>query len=298
MVMETVSDHAIIEFTNNMHVRAQQIKARLRPWVQIKPLKAKKMAYDGLGTVEAQELNERFATVEFSDIEHFRREIKTTIFGVTLPVDDGDIEERLKDPSGEYASACLKAMERKFDRVVVDAMFATVNTGEEFDTAVTFAGEGGLTLDCTSGVTYEKLLEGHANFIDGDVGNDMPERLCMGITGDEHTDLMTENELTSGDFSREYVVDKGKITEATGIALIRYAANGAGGADPIIPIVGGNRQSFLMTDQAMCVGLTRNFTVKIQPRHDKYNTKQIQITGRMGAVRTEAKLIQKVTLTP
>ncbi len=297
-VMQSVSEHAIIEFSSNMHVRAQQGKARLRPYVEIRRMDAKSIAYDGIGTVEAREITGRFADVEFDDIEHFRRQITRKRFGVVLPIDDMDVEERLTNPESNYVDACVRAMERQFDRVVTAAMFADVKTGENFENTVTATNDGVLTVDATGGLTYEKLLEIHENFIDNEVGNDMDVDIVMGITGTEHTDLMSEMELTSGDYSREYVVDKGRITQAVGITLLRFAANGATSvAKPILPVATGVRTSFAMTKGAICVGLSRDWTVKIQDRNDKHDTKQVVITGVLGAVRTEGKLIQKVTTT-
>lgn len=293
----TVSENAIIQFNNDFHVRLQQKTSRLRPYVEVVPMKGEAMAYDGLGTVELEELNGRYAPVEFTEIEHWRRKITKARFGATLPIDDTDIEERLNDPSSDYADALAYAAMRKFDKVVVSAMFADVVTGENFTTSVTFANDGGLTVDATAGLTYEKLLEICQNFIDNEVGNDMDVRFVMGITGDEHTDLMSEMELTSGDYSRQYVVDKGYITMANGIELVRFAANGAGGATSVLPVSGGVRTTFCMAENAIQVAVARQWRVKVQPRNDIYDTTQIQITGVLGAVRTEGKLIQKVTTT-
>lgn len=296
-VNESVSQHAIIQFSELIHNRAQQVKARLRPFVEIRQMDGKAMAYDGMGTVEATEIMGRYAPVEFADIEHFRRKITRRRFGVTLPIDDYDIEERLLDPESKYAEATVKAMERKFDRVVVEAMFKDVATGEDFENTVTATDDGVLTVDATGGLTYEKLLEIGENFIDNEVGNDNDVNVVMGITGSEHTDLMSELELTSGDYSKEYVVDKGKMQMATGIGLVKFAGNAVGGANPILSVSGGVRTSFAMAEGAICVGLSRAWKIKIQDRNDLYDTKQVQITGVLGAVRTEGKLIQKVTTT-
>lgn len=296
-VNDSVSQHAIIQFSELIHNRAQQVKARLRPYVEIRQMDGKAMAYDGMGTVEANEIMGRYAPVEFSDIEHFRRKITRRRFGVTLPIDEYDIEERLTDPESKYAEAVVKAMERKFDRVVIEAMFKDVQTGEDFENTITAVNDGVLTVDATGGLTYEKLLEIGQNFIDNEVGNDNDVNFAMGITGSEHTDLMSELELTSGDYSKEYVVDKGKMQMATGIGLIKFAGKAVGGANPILPVVTGTRTSFCMSEGAICVGLSRAWKIKIQDRNDLYDTKQVQITGVLGAVRTEGKLIQKVTTT-
>lgn len=293
-INDSVSEHAIIQFSADVHTRVQQKTSRLSPYVKKKPMKGKAIAYDGLGIVELGTLDGRYAQVEFTEIEHWRRKITKQRFGATLPIDDTDIEERLLDPESGYAEALANAAMRQMDRVIVNSMFADVLTGEDFDTTVTFAGEGGLTVDATTGLTYEKLIEIHQNFIDNDVTTDMDRRLVLGITGDEHTDLMSELELTSGDYSREFVAEKGTIQMAAGINVVKFAANAL---NPILPVSGGVRTSFCMAEGAICVGVARTWGIKVEDRNDLYDTKQVKITGVLGAVRTEAKLIQKVTST-
>lgn len=296
-INDTIEAHAKIIFTENVHNRVQQEKARLQPYIMQIPMKGKAMAYDGLGTVELGPLDGRYQKVEFSEIEHWRRKITKMRFGATLPIDDEDINERLKDPQSNYVEALSKAARRKFDRVVVDAMFADVKTGEDFEDTVTAAQDGVVTVDATSGLTYEKLMEIQENFIDNEVGLDTDTSLVMGITGNEHTDLMSEQELTSGDYSREYVVDKGTIQRAMGINLVKFAAAGAGGADPILPVASGTRTTFCMAQGAIVVAVSNQWDIKVEDRPDLYGTKQVKITGTLGAVRTEGKLIQKVTTT-
>lgn len=297
-INDTVQVHSIIEFSEQVHVRVQQAQSRLRPYVKEMSLKGKAAAYDGIGTIELGELSGRYNNVVFSELEHWRRKITKKRFGAALPIDGYDLNERLTNPESGYADALAMAAKRQMDRVIVAAMFADVKTGEDFENTVTYANDGGLTVDCTAGLTYEKLLEIHRNFIDGDVGNDNDVSMVMGITGDEHTALMSELELTNSDYSRQMVVDGGSIQKAAGINLVKFADTGANGADPILPIVGGNRTSFCMVQGAICMAINMDWSIKVQDRNDKYSTKQVIIEGVLGAVRTEGKLIQKVTFTP
>lgn len=291
MVMETASKHLITQFSDMMHVEAQQSKSRFRPYVTIKQMSGEDFAYDTLADVEATELTGRFNKTVFDDIDHGRRKIEKQRFVITLPIDRDDIESRLRDPQGDYARACVMAMERLFDRVCAAALFADVKTGRDFSTTVTFAADGGLTVDATAGLTYEKLLEGKQNFIDNDVD---AELYVFGGTGDEHTALMGEAELTSGDFSRQFVVDKGSITRGLGIDMVWFGANAR---KPVLDVTGGTRSNFLLAKGGLCVGMAREWDIKIQDRPDYVDTKQVQITGVLGAVRTEGALIQKVTTT-
>lgn len=290
---QSVDASLIIEFSEMVHTLAQQLKARLRPHVKIRPMKGDFQTYDGLGTVEARKINERIARVEFDDIEHLRRKIKRERFGIALPIDEKDVRGRLMDPSGDYAAACVRAMERRFDRVCYEAMFADVLTGRDMDTTLTFAQDGGRTVDATAGLTYEKLLEINRNWTDDEVGNDYEVSKIFGCTGDEEEDMMLETELTSGDYSREYVIDKGRVQQALGLQIIKFGANVN---NPIIAEP-ADRECFAMAEGGICVGLSKVMGLKIEPRPDYWELKQVSITMEMGAVRTEGKLIQKVETT-
>jgi hypothetical protein len=156
-INDTVQQHAIIEFSGDIHTRMQQKQSRTQPYVKMMQMKGKAMAYDGLGTVELGDLNGRYQAVEFTEMEHWRRKITKARFGATLPIDEEDINERLTNPQSGYAEALANAAKRKFDKVVVAAMFADVKTGEDFENTVTAANDGVLTVDATAGLTYEKI---------------------------------------------------------------------------------------------------------------------------------------------
>lgn len=291
---ESIDVSLVTQFSDQVHVEAQQNKARLRPYVVMKQMKGDIFAYDGLGVVEASEIIGRHQSVVFSDIEHKRRKISRRRFALVLPIDASDVRGALVNPQSEYAMACARAMERVFDRVVYEAMFASVYTGRDMDTAVTFASDGGDTVTATGGLTYEKLLEINQSFIDDEVGNEMPIAKVMGITGDEHTALMKETELISGDYSRQYVVDGGEIQKANGINLVKFAG---GITRPILTVSGGVRNCFVMAQGGMCVGMSKEMEISIDKRPDLHETTQVAIVFELGAVRTEGVLVKKVTTT-
>lgn len=294
MAGETIDAALITQFSDQVHVAAQQMKARLRDKVQVKPMSGDIFAYDGLGAVEAVEQIGRHQPVAFSDITHTRRKIARRRFVLTLPIDASDVRGALINPQSEYAGACARSMERVFDRIVVDAMFAAVLTGRDMGTSVTFANDDGDTINATAGTTYEKLLETTRLFLDDDVGTDVPERMVLGLSGDEHEDLMLETELVSGDFSRQYAVDNGRMIRAAGYELVHFAG---AATTPILAVSGGTRDCFAMSTRAMCVGMSKEMAIKIEVRPDLVETTQVQIVFDLGAVRTEGKLIKKFQTT-
>lgn len=299
MAMDTADQHLAIQFQSSLHIRAQQFKSRLRPYVKMVPINgADEIAYDGLGQVEVRELTGRFNQTQPADIEHFRRRIPRRRFEATIYVDKYDLEGKVNDPQGEYASAIVAGMERQLDLLIYEAMFADVQTGRRFENTITAATDGVLTVNATGGLVLGKLLEGRANFMDNEVGNDagaIPgSRFCLGISGDEHSTLQQISQLTSGDWSSDYSLEKGTIQKAVGIELIPF---GAFQNNPVLPVVGGVRTSFLMAQGAIALAMSRQWEVTIKDRPDLVDTKQIQVVGVMGAVRTEGKRIQKFTTT-
>jgi hypothetical protein len=294
MPMETIDKALITQFSDNMHVVAQQTKARMRPYAVVLPIKGDRFAYDGLGDVEARELTGRFNQTQFDDIEFFRRKIVRRRFVVTLPIDEMDVEAMMTEPTSKLAEACTRAMERVFDRIYAEALFADVATGRDFETTVTFASDGGLTVDATGGLTLAKMLAVQQNWIDGEVGNDMPVQKALGISGGENTTLLQLATLTSRDYTNNMQLDDGEIKKAVGMTLVKF---GASARKPVLSVSAGVRSCFAVATGAVAVGVARGWRVTIKDRPDYVDTKQIQVTGILGAVRTEGKLVQKVTTT-
>ena len=290
----TIDNSQIIMFSDAVHEQVQQENARLRPYVEVKQMSGDVWAYDGIGRVEAREITGRVVPATFDNIDHFRRRISRQRFVVNLPVDAADERGAIQRIQTHYASAIAKAMLRQMDRVIYNSAFADVFTGRNFETTVTAATDGVLTVDATAGMTYEKLLEIRQNFWDNDVGLDKAEKMYGTITGKENTQLMGEEALTSGDFTRQFAVEKGSMVNAAGIDLIPFAASVA---QPIIPAVSGVRPLLFASDRAICLAISKEMSVKIEPRSDYFETYQVQVIGEYGAVRTEGALLQRVNVT-
>lgn len=294
MTTGTVDQALITQFSDLLHVKSQQISSRLRPHVTIRPMVGDKFAYDGLGVVEAREVVGRLVQTQFDDIEHNRRKISRRRFVVTLPIDASDVRGMLTDPQGPYAEASIRAMERVFDRIGVEAAFANVFTGRDFETEISFATDGGLTVTGTAGLTYEKFLELNKNWTNNEVGTQLRESKLLLLSGDETDQLMKETELTNGDFSRQYVVDAGEIVKAVGFTLIPY---GADVPNPILPVASTVRSNIAITGRSLAYGLSKAMAVTVEKRPDYIELNQVQIIGELGAVRTEGLLVQKLTTT-
>jgi hypothetical protein len=289
-----INNALVIQFSDQVHTKAQQMKSRLRERVELKMVKGEDYAYEDIGSLEAIEITSRHQKTQGQDITHGRRRIRMREFRATIYLDKKDQLETLIDPQKNYALAVARSLYRKFDAVAASAAFAAVNTGKDFSTSLTFAQDGGLTVDATAGLVWEKLLEIEENFIDGDVGTDEVEDFYLTVTGEENTDLKGETELTSGDFNRDFDSRDGKLARVNGMEVVRFAANAA---LPILSVAAATRDCIAASKRGICVGISEELMVEIDKRPDLNNAIQVQSSMFMGAVRTEGKLVQKVQTT-
>lgn len=287
----------ITEFNAALDVQEQQMTSRLLPYAIRKPIAGDDFAYDGLTEVQAYHANGRNPDIQPVEANFTRRKMSRDRVVVTLLVDNKDVRGMLTDPQSELAKLCIAAVERETDRIIYDALFATVYTGRSFATSVTYTADGVASVDATAGFTYEKLLEIRANFIDAEVGNQGVVPVAIGISGDEHTDLMSEIELTSGDYTSQYVIARGIITNAMGMDLIAFGA-GSNVTDPILETVSAERISFALSARGVALGISLERKVEVKDYPTKIETSIINVIKEMGAVRTAGVRVQRIRLTP
>ena len=119
----------------------------------------------------------------------------------------------------------------------------------------------------------------------------------LGISGDEHTDLMSEVELTSSDYTNQYAIQNGQIKTALGMQLVAFGA-GASVTDPILETVGGERISFALSSNGVCLGISQDRKVEVKDNPNKVETTIINVIKELGAVRTQGVRVQRIRLTP
>lgn len=291
----SVDNVLITEFNAALDVQEQQMNSRLLPFVMRKGINGDNFAYDGISEVNSYRANGRNPDIQASQGTFTRRKMSRDRVVVTIEVDARDVRGMLSNPNADLAKMSIAAVERESDRIIYDSLFASVYTGRNFATTVTYTTDGVLSVDATAGFTYEKLLEIRANFMDNEVGNEGGIAVAIGITGDEHTDLMSEIELTSNDYSSQMSIDSGTIRKALGMDLVAFGANAT---NPILTTVSGERISFALSKGGVVLGISKERTVEVKDNPLKVETTIINVIKEMGAVRTQGVRVQRVRLTP
>lgn len=295
MVMGTIDQLQVTKFRDNVHVLAQQIDSRLMQYCEwIDPKPGDVMAYDRVGRVEARKVTGRYTPMTFDDIAWDRRALSREEYIVNLPVSNYDVEGMLADPRSKLAQACVYAMKRTIDRVILAAMFADVKTGRNFENTVTATADGVLTVDMTSGITFPKWLALDQNFIDNEADNDGAAKKVIGITGEENTATLQIVQLTQSFYTKQMQIDGGIVKRIMDYDVVRFGGNQV---PPMLGVSGGVRTSFAAIQNAIAVGLWHDMRINVEPRYDLTDTSQINCLFTIGAVRTEGNLLQKITFT-
>lgn len=283
------------KFADSMFEMAAQVAARLRAIVEIEPVDAEDLVLDRIHNVEVQEHIGRHPEIVPVDMRFDRRKLITKRVGVAFFVDEWDRVKVSGELDSKLAKRAGQAFERYFDRMVVAASLATVYTGKNGTTALSAASDDVVTVDCTSsGFTYDKLLEIDEKFQKYDIGTDMPVEKYLLISEQEHTALMKETKLISGDYSRQFVVDNGEIQRALGFKLIKF---GSGASLPVLTVASTTRNCIALAAGGVKVGLTKSYKIEKEKVNNRWYTDQILASGNMGAVRMEGRRVIQVNTT-
>lgn len=284
-----------IDYASDVWQNMQQKESRFAPWVTMDTTQADLKTYDNTESVEATEMTSSFAEVVTTDLAQGRREVSTRLFSVSFELNELDLQ-RVKDgESGQkqrLAAAAGFALNRKLDRVIYEAHLSDVVIWNDkhgnSKTTVSYTTDGVRTVDATGTIEYADLLQLKENFIDDDVME--AGGVYMTCTGEEHTDMMGITQLTSGDYSRQMVVDNGEVQKALGMNLIKFGANAK---KPIIDVDGSSQRLNVVGVKGAitCVVKTKP-QVEISQLPRKIKSYIMKVYMEVNAIRREGKLVQ------
>jgi|GEM_PF-1587757 len=290
---ETLDTQATVEFGKQVHVLAQEKMSKLMPFVKMVDFQGEDFSYDRFGMLADQEIIERFQPIQLTDAAWDRRWMAPRFFAVAVGVDGKDLEKMKRDPGGELAEGCVNALMRRRDKIIYGAAFDTVRTGKSgaSSTPVTFAEDGGVTIDATGGFGLSTLQTIKQNLVDSAVATDVDVDVALTVDGKRIKNLMGETQIVSFDYNTEKPLVKGTLGQAYGIQMIPYAS---GSQDPLLVSASGERNLLALAEGGV-VFAKGIISVRIEKRIDMHNT-PTQIVAEMcvAALRTEGSRVLKV----
>lgn len=233
-----------------------------------------------------------------------RRSVSLRTIDASVELPDFDMEQAARSkelPKSYWMERIIAALQIKADRLAIESMFASVMSGPTGGTALSFASDGGTTIDATGGITWEILMN-----IQRSIANNMGEKqLIFGCTPDENIALQAQLEVMSSDYltSRDTAFDGPLLSRAGGINFLNFPANGPvlgfSSEPPILPVSGGVRTNFVMMAESMTASPIQIDNVFIGPPSDlHYKSVVLGAAASLAFLRLEGKHIIKVTTTP
>jgi hypothetical protein len=280
----------------------QQMTSKLYPYVKQTTLNANQMTIDGMGSVEMKEAQARYAPIVFDQVDHTRRGVNRIEYAVDLPIDAKDARAILENQAVEYAKVIVAAAQRQIDRIISGAFFADITlwttnsdgVSVPFATPLTFANDGGETIDAKAGLTYPILVKDKRIFVNNDVDLDNNTFVFAG-TGDEMDALMNEDKFINSFYTKQTVVDNGNITQASGYKTLFFSS---GASKPVIGLdSSGFRECATFIAQGITLAVNKEVTITLKDRADLRNVQQVSAILSMGAVRNKAGVVHKIQTT-
>lgn len=161
-----------------------------------------------------------------------RRFTKTYLF------DDYDkCVNLIKDPTSDLYLNLKEAFKRMTDRCIADAAIASVYIGKstEAGTLTTAEDDGVITIDGKTAFNYENVISPAItaftnNYIDA-------EGITLALSAVEEQALRDDEKYANALYSNTNTIDKGKIENASGFHVVKFAGTQNGVSEVELPIL-------------------------------------------------------------
>jgi hypothetical protein len=262
----------------------QQQGSRLRGAVMTGSYKGRSASViDQIGAVSLLPRTTRHADTPLLDTPHARRWVTPTTYEGADLIDPPDLRRALLDPQSAYATNFSYAAGRAIDDAIIAAFFGTSATGQDgtgteaFDTAFEVAAGG-------AGLTVAKLRAAKTLLMAANVDIDN-EQLFVGITANEHDDLLNETQVINLDYNDRPTMVDGRVRSFMGFNFINTQR---------LQASGGNQWCPCWAKSGMHLGIWEDTVVKIDPRIDKAYSTQVYVRVDIGATRVEQGKVVRI----
>lgn len=158
----SIETHYINSFRKGVEHAFQQQESLFEPYVEVVSQNAEEQYYDRLGVADDMQRDQiRYGTNPMSEIEWDRRRSVLEDWDWGKAIDPKDLKRIAEDPTNDYTRAGVYAAKRKQDDIVLDGIFAPVQTGKSGQTTVSFVADGGTSY--SGKVKVGAVSRGHRN---------------------------------------------------------------------------------------------------------------------------------------
>ena len=303
-VSPSIDQAALLNFQDSFHELAQQTTSKLVATgvIIFMASKGKTNNMARIGRIELTEVNTRNPDKQFGDYNVDNRQFTKRRFTKTITVDaKDDINELIKDPTSDILKQLNNAKERVIDRIAIAAATGSVLTGapDAAPTTTTAASDGVLTVTATAGFVYGTVKSITENFINNELPYSQFAGSTICITGNENTDLMSEDEFINNDFITSRLVERGVMEKAGSYRIELFAGSVNGGitvVNPILPEGATERTCAVLAPESVAMAMELA-DLSVTKSATKVNSNDITIDFWINAMRIEGVLVQIITTT-
>jgi len=232
-----------------------------------------------MGVVEAQQRTTRHTPTVILDVPHSRRKFPMEDWYWADLLDNEDLLRMLISPKSEYAKAAAYAMNRQYDRLIIEAATGNATDGEgtpvPFDSGMTIgAGGGGLTLDLIL-EAKEKL---DANEVDS-------ANRYMVLNSAAMSDLLGTTEVSSSDFNTVRALVRGEVSTWLGFSIVHTEL-----------VAETTAQVLCYHKSAIRLGVGRDIITRVDKRIDVSYADQVYAAFTAAATRVEEEKVVQILI--
>lgn len=275
-------------YHSNLEMAFQQKRSRLQDTVTNGTQNSEFDFWDRIGTVEANEVEGRNTDTVISATPFDRRRLQTKSYDWADLIDKKDKLRMLADPSSPYVMNAINALNRKKDRVIIEAATDVAYTGKNGATAVSFPASQQIAVNfvetgaaVNSNLTIGKLrriveILRTNEVIDDEGENETMAQVTGVITASQLTALLRTTEVTSADYNTVKALVDGKVDTYMGIKFKMTQ---------LVKKTGNVRSCLFYVKKAIRFNTAEEINTDVGPRRDKRNSVQVYACADFGAVR-------------
>lgn len=273
------------QYRNNVTFLLQQNSSLFREAVMNTVQAAEFEYHERIGATSMVENTSRHGDTPLIYTPHDRRRLSLRDFDWADLIDKKDKIRTLIDPTSPYAINASMAAMRQQDDIIIEAFYATAQTGKTgtgsvaFDStnmrvAINYVESGGAA---NSGLTIGKLRRARTLLRTREVMKDDPWNI--GVSPEQIQDLLQTTSVTSSDFNTIKALVQGEVNSFMGFQFIE--------SNRLTELATNQRRCPFWIKSGMLFASGQEIEVDIGPRRDKRNSTQVYVNATFGAVRME-----------
>lgn len=280
----TIDVAFVQQFSANVRMLAEQKTSVMRPTVMTDSKTGESWAVERLGSVEAQQFNDRHGDTPLNSTPHTRRWGFGVNYDVADQIDRADKVKLLIDPASAYTVKHSSALGRKVDYEILRAMQASAVEGHTGATTTALASTYKI-VSSSVGLTVAKLISAKQMLDAQEI--DTMDRHFVGASTDI-TALLSDERVTSADYNTVKALVQGDINTYLGFEFHRCERV----ADTAL-LVSAERMTYAYHRSAVELGIVSDVESTAGVAPTKRFAQILYSWMQIGAVRVEdAALVQ------